>query len=72
MRMEREEYFEMGYQKGREEQLAIVQKERQRADQEHQRAAHAEELIQQISKQAESADAKIAQLQQEIARLKNQ
>lgn len=65
MRMEREEYFEMGYQKGREEQLAIVQKERQRA-------AHAEELIQQISKQAESADAKIAQLQQEIARLKNQ
>ena len=65
MRMEREEYFEMGYQKGREEQLAIVRQERQRAE-------HAEELIQQISRQAESADAKIAQLQQEIARLKNQ
>ena len=58
MRMEREEFFEMGYQKGKEELQSVLQQERQNA--------------QLAQKRAEQAESELAKLKEEMERLKNQ
>lgn len=68
MRMEREEFFQKGYQKACEDQKAIFEQERKAIiEQERKRS---EALARKMIEQAKSANAEIEKLKKEIARLK--